>query len=314
MNTRCELQFFNISPTVAEHLAKDIRRETEYLSQRYNFHSSQSWLSTCVNQRKSNTVEIDEEFAKILRIVHAHSLLTKDAFDITAGTYAKQLARAKTISEANSIYTRLSPYTGSHLWRLEHNILHFTHAITQFDLGGVMKEYAVDKAMRLSYEAGVHDAVINFGGDMFVLGMPNNTGCMVAIPHPQQPQRALIHLELANQAISTSAHYFQQRKLALQGKNKVNRHFKTLSHIPNRANFSLDNDINLMAENASEHTYLSASVVSPNTVVSGIYSTALLVNAKIALPNDCTAFMVDNNAHIYTQNGALVEKVSRESK
>ena len=61
----------------------------------------------------------------------------------------------------------------------------------EIDLGGIGKEYAVDQAARQLAAAGVNNALINFGGDVFALGpRANGEPWMVGIDDPRATGQA----------------------------------------------------------------------------------------------------------------------------
>jgi thiamine biosynthesis lipoprotein len=119
--------------------------------------------------------------------------------------------------------------------------------------------------------------LVNYGGDLMTWGVkPNQQRFVAAIPHPLEPQKMLFGLDLHNQALTTSGHYARQRAL----KDGV------LSHV--------------IPSMPVAQSWLSASVVSTSALVSGIYSTALLLNDNINLPNECFAVVVDATGRIHT--------------
>jgi thiamine biosynthesis lipoprotein len=86
----------------------------------------------------------------------------------------------------------------------------------QLDLGGYGKGYALDLGMALLRAAGLHDAIINAGGDLNVSGGHGGTPWRVAVRHPRG-SGALAWLETAgDEAIYTSGNY--ERYLEFEGK------------------------------------------------------------------------------------------------
>ena len=84
------------------------------------------------------------------------------------------------------------------------------------DLGGYLKGYALDRAAAILREHGVHDALINIGGNILALGSKNGEPWSVGIQHPRRPE-PLATLQLHDgEAIGTSGDY--QRFFELDGK------------------------------------------------------------------------------------------------
>lgn len=77
----------------------------------------------------------------------------------------------------------------------------------QLDLGGYAKGYALDRAALLLKQAGIHNALINIGGNVLALGTHGNRAWRVGIQHPRKPG-PIATLELhEGEAIGTSGDY-----------------------------------------------------------------------------------------------------------
>ena len=77
----------------------------------------------------------------------------------------------------------------------------------QLDLGGYAKGYALDHAAELLRKQGIHNALINIGGNILALGQRGNRPWRVGIQHPRK-SGALATLELHDgEAIGTSGDY-----------------------------------------------------------------------------------------------------------
>ena len=86
----------------------------------------------------------------------------------------------------------------------------------QLDLGGYAKGYALDRAAALLKGMGVHNALINIGGNVMALGDKGGTPWRVGIQHPRAAA-PLATLELRDgEAIGTSGDY--QRYFEVDGK------------------------------------------------------------------------------------------------
>ena len=86
----------------------------------------------------------------------------------------------------------------------------------QLDLGGYAKGYALDRAAEILRRQGIHNALINIGGNILALGQPGKRAWRVGIQHPRK-SGALASLELHDgEAIGTSGDY--QRYFMLNGK------------------------------------------------------------------------------------------------
>lgn len=86
----------------------------------------------------------------------------------------------------------------------------------KLDLGGYAKGYALDRAAAILREQGIHNALINIGGNVMALGTHGSRAWRVGIQHPRK-SAPLATLELHDgEAIGTSGDY--QRYFELDGK------------------------------------------------------------------------------------------------
>ncbi len=77
----------------------------------------------------------------------------------------------------------------------------------QVDLGGYAKGYALDRAAELLRNRGIHNALINIGGNILALGRHGDRPWRVGIQHPRK-SGALATLDLNDgEAIGTSGDY-----------------------------------------------------------------------------------------------------------
>jgi thiamine biosynthesis lipoprotein len=100
--------------------------------------------------------------------------------------------------------------------RFDGNRVSSTNRAVQLDLGGYAKGYALDRAAEVLNKAGVHNALINIGGNVLALGQHGSRPWRVGIQHPRKPG-PLATLDLHDgEAVGTSGDY--QRFFELNGK------------------------------------------------------------------------------------------------
>jgi FAD:protein FMN transferase len=86
----------------------------------------------------------------------------------------------------------------------------------KIDLGGYAKGYALDRAVTILKQQGIHNALINIGGNVMAMGTHGTRDWRVGIQHPRKPG-PIATLELHDgEAIGTSGDY--QRYFELNGK------------------------------------------------------------------------------------------------
>lgn len=150
-------------------LAEKEARHIEHKFSRYRNDNIVHQINT------GHTVKVDEETARLLDYAEKLYNLSEGLFDITSGVLRKiwHFDSSNNVPEQNAIDAML-PYIG---WNKVHwkNPEITLPAGMEIDLGGIGKEYAVDKTAHivqsyLATEKQNISVLINFGGDIAVLG------------------------------------------------------------------------------------------------------------------------------------------------
>ena len=257
MTTPCEVHLYATSQDKARKVASDILESSKKLEAKYNFYDPNSYLAS-LNKREVNT--LDYQTKEILKQAKQFYTQTNSIFDVTVGTL-KQSMQYKSIKEIEESREKLSAFVGCEHFEIKRDTLHFTNPYTTIDLGGFIKEYAVDNALKIVKKAKIETALINFGGDIYALGLkPNGEAFKIGIKNPLSPKEYIQDVYLSDQALTTSASY--ERNQTVEG--------KSYSHI--------------MHTQDLQKKVLSASVISPTVLQSGVYSTALMIDHTLDIP------------------------------
>lgn len=157
-----------------------------------------------INAANGATLSLDEETAHLLDFANTLFVLSDGLFDITSGI----LRRAWTfdgsdrIPEANSI-DALLPLIGWGRASWDAPELTLLPGM-EIDLGGIGKEYAVDRAILLLREAGPTPCLVNLGGDLAVTGPPRRNSAWTIGIETLEPGQAEATLQLKQGALATS--------------------------------------------------------------------------------------------------------------
>lgn len=264
MSTSCELLLFTESKVQADSVADTILLETKRLEKKYNYYKENSIVSQ-INSRQ--TQEIDSETKTILQRAKKYYKLTDGVFDITIATI-KELYREE--SDEKTFNTKrefLTSFVGCEHFALKRDKIVFDNPHTKIDLGGFVKEYAVDRAVKILKKQKISSALVNYGGDIYALGKkPNGTKFSIGIKDPLNQTAFSTQVELENEALTTSASY--ERNYTIGS--------KIYSHI--------------IAIKEYDITPNSVSVISSNCVESGVYSTSLMIDRDIQTSNRVLVF------------------------
>lgn len=259
MSTPCELILYASDKLKADKTAQAILHETKRLEKKYNYFDSQSFLSQ-INQREIQT--IDQETKTLLQRAAQYYQATHGIFDITIATFKELYHNSLNTQDLEKEKNKLMPYVGCEHFSLKKDKVSFDNEYTKIDLGGFVKEYAVDRAVQILKKAKFSSALINFGGDIYALGKkPDNTKFTVGIKDPKNPNVYAKKIQIQDQALCTSASYERNTQVG----------DRTYSHI-------LSKDTNASLSH-------SVTVISHNCVESGVYSTSLMIDENLSTSN-----------------------------
>jgi len=277
MATPCHIILYAKTPSQAQDIAAAIEKNTRRLEHKYNFYCNSSFLSSLNNrsQQGPSIFKIDHETRDVLLKIRQLSENTMGNFDISVGTL-KHCSSFSTAAKIESCRSDLSQFIGPNSWAIIDNDIQFNNAHVKLDLGGVIKEYAVDQAGLIASHANM-SALINFGGDIYVNGVkPDGSQFAVAIKNPKDPAKNIAIIPLTNQALTTSAHY--ERNTIVDSKQ--------FSHI-------------IGQPTQDGETILSATVISDSVMACGVYSTALMLNPALDITANVGAMLIDQQLRLH---------------
>ena len=217
MGTPCELQLFSEHPGRANRLAKRVIADVQRLEAKYSRYREDSLLSK-INQvaKQGGSITVDAETSYLLNYAETCYQQSDGLFDITSGIlrHAWRFHAAQLPSQAE-----IDPLLENVGWRkLQWHAptLAFSQPGMELDFGGVVKEYAVDRAATLCREANITQGLINLGGDVRFIG-PRAGGepWILGIAHPRQPGRVLMNLSVTRGAVASSGDY--ERCIVING-------------------------------------------------------------------------------------------------
>ena len=155
------------------------------------------------------------------------------------------------------------------------------------DVGGICKEYAVDRTVEMAVQRCFGQIIVDFGQDIRVLGeAPETESWRIGLENPFQPESCWTTLAIKEGAVATSGSYY--RNFALGE--------KTFGHI-----------LDPRTGHPAESQCCSATVVAPTCCLAGVLSTAAFI-----LGPDEGIRLIENNGPaegcILTNGGCFTTK------
>jgi thiamine biosynthesis lipoprotein len=217
MGSPCDIQLYAESLATAERVAAMAIADVGRLEALYSRYRSDSFLSA-INRvaAAGGSIRVGEETAGLLNYAATCYRESDGLFDITSGI----LRRAWRFGEGKlpdpARVRDLLGRVGWHKVRWVPPLLEFPHPGMEIDLGGVVKEYAVDRVASLCREAGVRHGLVNLGGDIRIIGpRPDGGPWRIGIRHPRRPGALLRTLLLHGGGVASSGDY--ERCIILDG-------------------------------------------------------------------------------------------------
>lgn len=171
MGSPCELLCEAKSARDAEKLAELVAAEAWRIEAKLSRYINGNIIHQ-INSAKGRPVEVDGETAQLLDFAQTLYSMSDAAFDITSGV----LRRAWTFDGSDNIpatdeVEALLALVGWDKVDWQSPLLTLP-AEMEIDLGGIGKEYAVDRAVDILRSVDDTPCLVNFGGDLAVTGPP----------------------------------------------------------------------------------------------------------------------------------------------
>jgi thiamine biosynthesis lipoprotein len=217
MGSPCEIQLFAKNHVEAKRVANIAIEDVNRLETRYSRYKSDSFLSE-INRvaTTGGTITVDEETAGLLNYAVACYEQSDGLFDITSGILRRAWNFKTGILPDEHQIQELLEKVGWHKLRWNPPVLEFPIAGMEVDFGGVVKEYAVDRAAALCWQTGIKQGIVNLGGDIKIIG-PRSDGLPwnIGIRHPRNKEALIKTIALHKGALASSGDY--ERCIVVEG-------------------------------------------------------------------------------------------------
>ena len=259
MNTLCRVHFRTTSASLAHELQNEVLQWVSWFEARYSRFIPDSLIGRISAAAGKTWVDVDPETDALFNLCQEMIFFTRGVFDPTSLPLIRLwnwkanppvLPDTAAIEAARELvgWRRIQRKRGSIFLPREGMCL---------DLGGIGKEYAVDRVLTLVLQRGVQSVLVDFGADVRVHGEPPEQGAWhIGLEDPKNPGHVWTGVAVTDHAVATSGDYL--RHFMHQGRR--------YGHIIDpRTGYPVNNGI------------LSVSVIAPHCTVAGILSTSVFV-------------------------------------
>ena len=215
MSTVCRVNFQAASPAAATGFAREVLDWVAGFEARYSRFLPGSLISQINSAAGKNWVELDPETDALFDLCQEMVFFTRGVFDPTSTPLLRLWnwkAKPPTVpSEAQLQTARES--VGWHKVQRRKGAIFLPRKGMSLDLGGIGKEYAVDRVLTLALERGISNVLVDFGQDVRVHGMPpGKPAWHVGLEDPIDLSRCWTGVAVTNHAVASSgdgARYFE---------------------------------------------------------------------------------------------------------
>ena len=259
MNTVCRVAYATPNPNLARDFQTEILQWVADFEARYSRFINESIIGRINLAAGLHWVEVDPETDALFNLCQEMTFFTRGVFDPTALPLIRLWnwkAKPPVIPDSDAI-RRTQELVGWQKVQRRPGGIFLPQKGMCLDLGGIGKEYAVDRVLTLAMDRGIGDVLVDFGADVRVHGQPPEKGAWhIGLEDPINPGRVWIGVAVTNHAVATSGDYL--RHFMHQGRR--------YGHILDpRTGYPVDNGIR------------AVSIIAPHCTFAGILSTSVCV-------------------------------------
>ena len=208
MGGPCEVQLYAADAAAAHAAGAAAEAEVRRLERKYSRYRDDS-VTTTVNRcaGRRDGVAVDAETGSLLDYASTAWEQRDGLFDVTTGVLRRAWDfKAKRLPSADAV-TALLAHVGWQRVTWDKPRLKLP-ADMEIDFGGIVKEYAADRAVHVLRERGCGHGLVELGGDIALVGPhPDGASWHVGIRHPRDPEKPVATVDLPAGAIATSGDY-----------------------------------------------------------------------------------------------------------
>jgi thiamine biosynthesis lipoprotein len=259
MNTLCRVHFRTTSASLARQLQNEVLQWVSWFEARYSRFIPDSLIGRINAAAGKTWVDVDPETDALFNLCQEMIFFTRGVFDPTSLPLIRLWnwkANPPVLPDTAAIEAARQQVGWRRIQRKPGSIFLPREGMC-LDLGGIGKEYAVDRVLTLVLQRGVQSVLVDFGADVRVHGEPPEQGAWhIGLEDPKNPGHVWTGVAVTNHAVATSGDYL--RHFMHQGRR--------YGHIVDpRTGYPVNNGI------------LSVSVIAPHCTVAGILSTSVFV-------------------------------------
>lgn len=259
MGSPCAVGYVDTVGIDREGFEADILGLVTGFERRYSRYRPESVISRINDQAAGEWVAIDPETEGIFALIDEAFRVTCGVFDPTALPLLRlwdHQKRHRRLPDATEI-ERARRLVGWDRIERRRGEIRLPQRGMGIDIGGIGKEYAVDRVVELSLTRGIDAVIVDFGQDVRVHGAPPEKGSWrIGLENPFKPGVCWAGLAMREGAVASSGSYY--RNFVLDG--------RLFGHIIDpRTGYPVENDCR------------AVTVIAPTCSLAGVLSTTAFI-------------------------------------
>ncbi len=220
MGTVAEIKIVSTDAAKAGKAARKIKDLLKKIESDLSYYDQSSRLSRINKAAAAGYASLTEEESALIRRSLIISALTEGAFDITfypvwdAWKKAEKTGSPPAPAQLKQALSKTG-YRKIILFDKGRKMKYASKDIS-VNLGGIAKEYALEKCAELLKDLGIDNALVSLGGDILALGGGRGDGWKVGIQDPFETSRIAKKVSVKNKMVLTSGIY--ERYVEIEGK------------------------------------------------------------------------------------------------
>jgi thiamine biosynthesis lipoprotein len=259
MSTTCRVNFHGANPKLTQTFQQEVLRWVAWFESYYSRFIPDSLIGKINSAAGIQWVDVDPETDALFNLCNDMVFFTKGVFDPTTLPLMKLwnwknkppvVPTQQQIAEAKALvgWRKVERRKGS---------VFLPQQGMSIDLGGIGKEYAVDRVVTMGIQMGIQNILVDFGQDVRVNGEPPERGFWhIGLEDPNSPGKCWTGVAVRQHAVATSGDYI--RSYIIDGRR--------YGHILDpRDGYPVNNGC------------MAVSIIAPHCTMAGILSTAAFV-------------------------------------
>lgn len=212
MGTVCRYTIETASPATADAFRVKALQWVDHFEATCSRFLANSLISQINQAAGHHAVEVPDEVHGLLMLCDRMYWQTGGVFDPTSLplTHLWKSAAQKGVPPSTNEVQHVLEYVGWNKVQRSGHLVFLPLKGMELDLGGIGKEYAVDRILEMGREFGFPSMLVDFGQDVRAYGQaPQGGPWRVGLEHPDHPGTCWSGVALNDRAVATSGDYFR---------------------------------------------------------------------------------------------------------